>query len=238
MVAREDFTPARRRRSAVMRSRARRRSVSICDSPGPRAPMPGCAALAPRRSRCVHRPRMRARLYSSWASSTCSLPSALLACPAKMSRITVVRSTTGRSSAASRLRSWRGESSSSQATTLASAAFAAALTSSTLPGPRYVLGWGRSRCWTAWPTTATPAVRSSSSQLAQVVTGFERGDAERALFGAARALFGAGAGSLRPAVTGSLHEPSLEGSQALPLRRVSASMCSPEESSSRSAKAT
>ena len=39
-------------------------------------------------------PRMRGRLYSSCASSTWSLPSALLACWAKMSRISCVRSTT------------------------------------------------------------------------------------------------------------------------------------------------
>ena len=35
---------------------------------------------------------MRARLYSSWASSTWSLPSEEFAWPAKMSRITAVRS--------------------------------------------------------------------------------------------------------------------------------------------------
>ena len=40
-------------------------------SPGPLVPMP-----PPRRSRWVHSPRMRARLYSSCASSTWSLPSA------------------------------------------------------------------------------------------------------------------------------------------------------------------
>ena len=39
-------------------------------------------------------PRMRGRLYSSCASSTCSFPSALVACWAKMSRISCVRSTT------------------------------------------------------------------------------------------------------------------------------------------------
>ena len=39
-------------------------------------------------------PRMRGRLYSSCASSTWSLPSALAACWAKMSRISCVRSTT------------------------------------------------------------------------------------------------------------------------------------------------
>ena len=56
---------------------------------------------------------MRARLYSSCASSTWSLPSAVWACAAKMSRMIAVRSITGMPSAASRLRSWRGESSSS-----------------------------------------------------------------------------------------------------------------------------
>ena len=63
---------------------------------------------------------MRARLYSSWASSTWSLPSAVCAWAAKMSRMIAVRSITGTPSAASRLRSWRGESSSSQATRFAS----------------------------------------------------------------------------------------------------------------------
>ena len=114
---------SRRRLSAAMRSRARRRSVSIWVSPGPRVPMP-----PPMRSRWVHSPRMRARLYSSWASSTWSLPSAVWAWSAKMSRITAVRSTTGVSpSACSRLRSWRGVSSSSQTTTLASPCLSARL---------------------------------------------------------------------------------------------------------------
>ena len=48
----------------------------------------------PRRSRCCHMPRMRGRLYSSCASSTWSLPSAVTACWAKMSRMSCVRSTT------------------------------------------------------------------------------------------------------------------------------------------------
>ena len=82
-----------------MRSRARRRSVSIWDSPGPRVPMPPSMRPAPRRSRCVHSPRMRARLYSSWASSTWSLPSAVWAWSAKMSRMIAVRSMTGTPSA-------------------------------------------------------------------------------------------------------------------------------------------
>ena len=46
-------------------------------------------------------PRMRGRLYSSCASSTWSLPSALRACWAKMSRISCVRSTTRALSASS-----------------------------------------------------------------------------------------------------------------------------------------
>ena len=56
---------------------------------------------------------MRARLYSSCASSTWSLPSAERAWSAKMSRMIAVRSITGMPSASSRLRSWRGSSSSS-----------------------------------------------------------------------------------------------------------------------------
>src|SRR5207244_496453 len=55
-----------------MRLRARRRSVSICVSPGPLVPIP-----PPSRSRWLHSPRMRARLYSSCASSTCSVGAAL-----------------------------------------------------------------------------------------------------------------------------------------------------------------
>ena len=77
------------RGAARSRRRAIRRSVSSCDSPGPRVPTP-----PPSRSRCCHMPRIRGRLYSSCASSTWSLPSALTACWAKMSRISSARSTT------------------------------------------------------------------------------------------------------------------------------------------------
>ena len=58
-------------------------------------------------------PRIRGRLYSSCASSTWSLPSALIACWAKMSRISCVRSTTRVESASSSARCWVGSSSSS-----------------------------------------------------------------------------------------------------------------------------
>ena len=58
-------------------------------------------------------PRMRGRLYSSCASSTWSFPSADVACWAKMSRISCVRSMTRVSSAFSRNRCCAGSSSSS-----------------------------------------------------------------------------------------------------------------------------
>src|SRR5690349_11477258 len=79
-----------------------------------------------------------------------------------MSRITDVRSSTGRSSSASRLRCWRGVSSSSATTTFASAPLSSDLSSDTLPEPRYVFGWTVSRFCVSSPTVATPAVRRSS----------------------------------------------------------------------------
>ena len=62
-----------------------------------------------------------------------SLPSAECAWSAKMSRMIAVRSMTGTPSASSRLRSWRGSSSSSQATRFASASLTARFSSSSLP---------------------------------------------------------------------------------------------------------
>ncbi len=107
----------------MIRRFARRRSVSSCDSPGPRVPTPPptCAVPPPpaSRSRCFHMPRMRGRLYSSCASSTCSFPSAETACWAKMSRISWVRSTTRADSASSSARCCVGFSSSSTRSTSA-----------------------------------------------------------------------------------------------------------------------
>ena len=107
-----------------MRRFASRRSVSSCDSPGPRVPTPPPTLAVPPppacRSRCFHMPRMRGRLYSSCASSTWSLPSAETACWAKMSRISCVRSTTRAESASSSARCWVGSSSSSTSSTSAS----------------------------------------------------------------------------------------------------------------------
>ena len=85
-----------------MRSRMMRRSVSSCDSPGPRVPMP-----PPVRERCVHSRVRRGSWYSSWASSTCRRPSCVWACRAKMSRIRRERSMTLVLTASSRARCWR-----------------------------------------------------------------------------------------------------------------------------------
>ena len=51
-------------------------------------------------------PRRRGRRYSSWASSTCALPSRVFACWAKMSRITAVRSMTFTLTTSSSARRW------------------------------------------------------------------------------------------------------------------------------------
>ena len=69
--------------------------LGLAGAPGRGAAAARCRSRRARRSRWVHRPRRRARLYSSWASSTWSLPSAVWAWSAKMSRITAVRSITG-----------------------------------------------------------------------------------------------------------------------------------------------
>ena len=164
----DPLQPAAQRGDAVAREAAVGLDLRLARSagadPGPPAAAP---APAPSRSRWVHSPRIRARLYSSCASSTWSLPSAEWAWPAKMSRMIAVRSTTGIPSASSRLRPWRGVSSSSHATTLASSALIAALSSSSLPGPTYVFGCGCSRCWTSARPWRRPAVRSSSSSSAR-----------------------------------------------------------------------
>ena len=92
--------------------RIRRRSVSSLVSPGPRRPTPPPAPpprpLPPAcRDSASPQPRSRGSRYCSWASSTCALPSLLLACWAKMSRISAVRSMTLTLIRCSRLRSWR-----------------------------------------------------------------------------------------------------------------------------------
>ena len=146
-----------------MRSRASRRSVSIWLSPGPLVPMPPSMRPAPRRSRWVQRPRMRAMLYSSWASSTCSLPSAEWAWSAKMSRITAVRSITGTPER-------RLEVALLARRELVVAGDQVGVAGGDLAPSARPAGRGRSsgrgraaaRCWVASPAVATPAVRSSS----------------------------------------------------------------------------
>ena len=99
------------RRSLDIRSRMRRRSVSIFVSPGPRRPTP--PPLPPARPPACRdidspQPRSRGSMYSICASATCALPSRLVACWAKMSRISAVRSITLTLTAFSSALSWRG----------------------------------------------------------------------------------------------------------------------------------
>ena len=82
------------------------------------SPMPPPAATRPPACRDSDSPQPRSRgsRYSSWASSTCALPSLLRACWAKMSRISAVRSMTLTRTTPSSRRSWPGVSSPSQIT--------------------------------------------------------------------------------------------------------------------------
>ncbi len=76
----------------VMRLRTMRRSTSSWLSPSPkRDPTPPPMRFE---ARWAHMPRKRGSRYSFWASRTCSRPSLLVACSAKMSRMSAVRSMT------------------------------------------------------------------------------------------------------------------------------------------------
>ena len=155
--------------SSVIRRFASRRSVSSCDSPGPRVPTPPPTLAVPPppacRSRCFHMPRMRGRLYSSCASSTWSFPSAETACWAKMSRISCVRSTTRAESASSSARCWTGSSSSSTSSTSAWSRAYASFSSSSFPLPTYRRG---SACERRWTISATGATSGGACQLAEL----------------------------------------------------------------------
>ncbi len=107
-----------------MRVWMRRRSSSIFVSPGPRLPMPLPAPTWPPACRDIDspQPRRRGSRYSSCASSTCALPSRLLACWLKMSRITAVRSMTLTFTMSSSARRWLGASSVSATTVSAPSA--------------------------------------------------------------------------------------------------------------------
>mmetsp|Transcript_19381 Transcript_19381/g.33476 ORF Transcript_19381/g.33476 Transcript_19381/m.33476 type:complete len:247 (-) Transcript_19381:67-807(-) len=117
----------------------------------------------------------RGSWYSTWASSTCSLPSRVAARELKMSKISAVRSPTRTlrafsslpESAFSRLRSCPAESSVSKMTVSACKALTARETSATFPLPIYVALLGFSSAWYVVPTTLSPAVsanRPSSSK--------------------------------------------------------------------------
>ena len=108
-----------------MRVWMRRRSSSIFVSPGPRLPMPVPEPPTwPPAWRDIDSPQPRSRgsRYSSCASSTCALPSRLLACWLKMSRITAVRSMTLTFTTSSSARRWLGASSVSATTVSAPSA--------------------------------------------------------------------------------------------------------------------
>ena len=153
-----------------MRVWMRRRSSSIFVSPGPREPMPAPAPPTwPPAWRDIDSPQPRSRgsRYSSCASSTCALPSRLLACWLKMSRMTAVRSMTLTFTTSSSARRWLGASSVSAITVSAPSAATTCRSSSALPLPRYVLGSGCGRRCRSPSSTRAPAVsaRAASSRI-------------------------------------------------------------------------
>ena len=196
-----------------MRSRASRRSVSICVSPGPRVPMPprraargastaracapGCTRAARARPGACPRRCARGRRRCRGSASCGRRP--------------------GSPSASSRLRSWRGDSSSSQAITLASAAFAAALTSSSLPGPEVGV---RMRLLAVLDDLADDRDAGGAQQLAQLGRGRRPPAARRCRRRAAwrapgRAAPGRGVSVVRPWRLRSCKlDPSLEADRA------------------------
>ena len=90
--------PLMSRRSLAIRSRMRRRSVSILVSPGPRVADPAAAAAGATaglpRHRLAPAAQPRQHVLHLGVGDTCALPSRLVACWAKMSRISAVRSMT------------------------------------------------------------------------------------------------------------------------------------------------
>ena len=150
----------------VMRLRTMRRSTSSWLSPSPkRDPTPPPMRLE---ARWAHMPRKRGSRYSFWASRTCSRPSLLVACRAKMSRMSAVRSMTftSRPIAFSRFACWEGVSSSSNTTRSAAWARASSATSSALPVPTNVRGLGASSFCVVVATASAPAVSTRRSSSA------------------------------------------------------------------------
>ena len=118
-----------RRASAVRSSRAGLAGASVPTPP---------SIIAPRRSRCCCRARMRGRLYSSCASSTWSFPGAARA--ARRCRGSAAWSTTRAFSSSSSFRCWDGLSSWSTSSDSAPTVLYASLSSTSLPLPTKVAG--------------------------------------------------------------------------------------------------
>ena len=111
-------------------------------------------------------PRKRGSRYSSCANSTWALPSRLLACWAKMSRIKATRSITLTLTTSSSARRWLGASSVSVMTVSAPTLATIWASSCAFPRPKYVDGSGVSRRCNTPSSTREPAVsaRAASSR--------------------------------------------------------------------------
>src|SRR5690242_2558604 len=154
----------------LMRSRMTRRSVSSWLSPGPRDPMPPWV-----RERCVQSRVRRGSWYSSCASSTCSRPSCVRACWAKMPRISRLRSMTLTLTSSSSVRCCVGESSSSATRRSTPVSDLADTSSSALPLPTYQCGSTWRRFCHSAPTTSAPAVSARLASSARESSAFQPG---------------------------------------------------------------
>ncbi len=133
-------------------------SISKALSPGPRIPTP-LSFL----SRLLESTLKRGKVYFNWASFTCNLPSLVFARPAKISKISIVRSITFVPIISPKLRNWLPVSGQSKITTSASNSFAMLLSSSTLPLPIYVLALISLTKKISVPTTSKNADFASNS---------------------------------------------------------------------------
>ncbi len=179
-----DERDRRQRRALALGALHRARALDVLEPPAQRRDAVAREAAVGLDLRLARAPSCRCRRRGARGGSTgracargctragrappAACPRRCAAWEAKMSRITVVRSTTGRPIASSRLRSWRAVSSSSQAIRFASQAARGGLRLGHLARVRgRCSGAGCSRRWTSSPTTATPAVRSSSPSSAR-----------------------------------------------------------------------
>ena len=138
---------------------------------------------------------MRGRLYSSCASSTWSLPSALRACWAKMSRISCVRSTTRVWSSFSSVAAAPGRARRPRSALRARRRRMRRFSSSSFPLPTYVRGSGRARCWTSSPPARRPRC-GRARELGELVLGVD----PRGQHGEDESALGLGPGGVRLAM--------------------------------------